>query len=368
METATSRVFQPERYSFSSKDDQTTLASSGIVGFYDSFRIQLKIPILGIKSLELLRASVPCITPSLPDTELVFWYYRLPKQSGYDEPVPPSIEYLHCVRIQPSYVPTELLPVGYDFPVNHVYSNYSDLLLDLNKACLTDLNNPYFISGDISFNLTPSNKFSFSGNNIFGTDFIVVTGEIVGGGSSALQYFYSYAGYNDSNVEVAKAVLKNATQNNFGIQGLIGQPYYLGRTMNMRLGFCWSGEVLSQNDYRNHIRPVPNYFLGNPVMFDVPNYIAETYADLVYSANLNLYCNLIGGSAYDSTGRPDLLSIIPLNSGQLGVAFYNNVIPTPLSKVPREIYEVQFLLRTDSGDNYVLPDSAITNFEIKIGY
>ena len=348
-----SRVFQPERYSFSSKDDQITLASDGIVGFYDSFRIQLRVPILGIKSLELLRASVPCITPSFPDTELVFFYYRLPKQSGYDEPVPPSIEYLQCVRLQPSYVPTDLISSVY--PVNRVYSNYSDLLGELNKACLYDLNNPYFIAGDISFSLDSNNKFSFTGINAFSAE-------------NPTGYFYSYAGYSDANTETAKAVLKNATQNNFGIQGLLGQPYFLGRNLNLRLGFCWSGEILSQNDYRNHIRPVPNYFLGNPVMFNVPTYTAETYADLVYSANLNLYCNLIGGSAYDSTGRPDLLSIIPLNSGQLGVAFYNNVIPTPLSKVPREIYEVQFLLRTDSGDNYVLPDSAITNFEIKIGY
>lgn len=352
-----SRVFQPERYSFSSADDQQTLTQDGVpIGFYSSYRIPLKIPLLQVKSLELLRASIPCITPSIPDSELTFWYYRLPKQINYDEPVPPSPEYLQCIRIQPSFVPIDLVySVDNNYPINRLYNNYTDLLSNLNLACLNDLNNPYFIANDISFSLSADNRFVFTGQNVYDA-------------SGVLQYFYAPAGYADPNVESAKPVLRNATVNNFGIQGLAGQPYYLQRDLNMRLGFTYNGQPLTQNDYRNHIRPVPNYYLGSSVVFNTSNYTAETYADLVYSANLCLYCNLIGGSAYDSTGRPDLLCVVPLNTASLGVAFYNNVIPTPLTKIPSEIYEVMFTLRTDTGDQYILPDSAITNIELKFSY
>lgn len=105
IEDGHSRVYQPERVSFNSKDDKTSFSNDGTIGEYDSFRIPLNTPILGVKSLELIRATVPCIYPTLPNSELVFWYYKLPKQSNYDEPVPPDIQYLHCIRIQPSFVP-----------------------------------------------------------------------------------------------------------------------------------------------------------------------------------------------------------------------------------------------------------------------
>ena len=69
-----SRVYQPERVSFSSKDDKTSSSNDGTIGNYDSIRIPLTTPILGVKNLELIRATVPCIYPTLPDTELVFFF------------------------------------------------------------------------------------------------------------------------------------------------------------------------------------------------------------------------------------------------------------------------------------------------------
>ena len=59
-----SRVYQPERYCFSSKDDQITLNNNVAQGCYDSFKIQLQIPVLNVKSVELLRASIPCRRPT----------------------------------------------------------------------------------------------------------------------------------------------------------------------------------------------------------------------------------------------------------------------------------------------------------------
>ena len=447
VEDGYSRVYCPERVSFSSKDDKTSLTNDGTIGFYDSFRIPLQTPILGVKSLELIRATVPCVYPTLPDSELVFWYYKLPKQTNFDEPVPPDMQYLHCVRIQPSFVPKELIyPIGEDYPVNRVYDGYEDLLLDLNKACLYDVNNPYFVAGDVKFEYNKeTKKFVFIGNhetmpitraipnlpaswngaidyvkdqtvsynghvymvNFNNTGIPPDSSQLVGVGpilrdannqyvrdengqyvyssytaagplywqqigasteTLVVRAFYSYAGCNDPNVMLASRILFNSSLNNFGIQGLKGQPFFDGRTLNLRLGFTWDGTLLSQNSYRNHIRPVPNYIIGQDVVFNVYKYVAETYCDLVHTANLHVYCNLIGGAGYDSAGRPDLLNVIPLQTGVLGVASYQNSIDTHLTKVPREIYEVQFILRTDSGDRFVLPKSAITNFEIKFAF
>lgn len=351
-----SRVFSPERYLFSSKDNQTADASL----YYNSFKINLASPILNVKSLELLRATVPCIFPTIPDSETTFWYYRLPKQVGFDEPVPPSPEYLHCVRLQPSFVPKELVYEG-DYPINRIYSGYEDLLGDLKKACVADVNNPYFIEGDIDFEYDEVlKKFVFVGKNVYG--------DVMGDDGLIIQYFYSYAGFKDPSVEAAKVVLYNASKDNFGIVGLDGQPFWAGRDLNQRLGFVWSGDLLSQNDYRNHIRPVPHYIRGNAVLFDVPKYTAESYADLVHSANLHIYCNFVSGSGYDTQGNPNLLDTISLETGVLGVASYQNSVDTHMYKVNNDIYEVQFFLRTDSGAPFSLPKSAITVFEIKFSY
>ena len=160
-----SRLYNPDRYLFTSRDAQNQKS------YYSNLRIPLRVPIMNIASCELIRANIPVIVPSIPDTALCFWYYRLPKQPEYAEPVPPSFEYLHCVRIQPSWVPKELVYEGdsiFDVPVNRVYDNYEDLLGDLNKATTHDVNNPFYIDGDISFVLSEeSKKFGFVGNNIY---------------------------------------------------------------------------------------------------------------------------------------------------------------------------------------------------------
>lgn len=674
-----SRLFNPERVCLSSKDDQTTLRADDVPGYYDTFRIQLPIPVLNVRSVEFLRGSIPCIYASLPDSELVFWYYRIPSIPGISpvQPYAPSLQYLHCVRIQPSFIPKDLLAtIAYGgsqtyadvIPINRVYSGYTDLLTDLNLACQYDIPaNSYFIENDIKFEFDEVlNKYSFTGLNpnyvvpnyilnpattyqqndvvvyngtnyrsiqnnnpvnpaliiynwtssiafkkynvayydsgyytailnstnvipdlniiywlpsaydpsinyggskigfncrynnlwyvsissgantgnqpdesptfwrlqpynaiakvvlkiydwsslgyyvannvafyngvyyraITSQEFIPPTGDplsstywavinyddipatyipsrwrtglvsqpfntvysavngsyytcvaentgidptdpvsgsnywVLSEWTSFIHYstrspqggvkdfpvyyndkwysstaltpndnqvptdnpaywnsgslvmnwwqvytdtitnFYSYAGYSDPNILIASQNLQSLTTNAYGIQGLPGQPFFKNRDLNLRLGFVWSGELLSQNAYRNHLRPVPLYLLGVGETFAFPTYtyIAESYGDLVNTSAIYVYCNVIGGSGYDSLGRPDLLTIVPLNTGSLGVAFYNNVISTPMIKVPREIYEIQFTLRTDTGDRYYLPDSAITNFEIKFNF
>ena len=112
-----SRLYNPNRYLFNSKD-----ALYNNKNYYSSLRIPLRIPILNVRHCELIRANIPAIVPSIPDTSLCFFYYRLPRQPEYAEPIPASFEYLHCVRIQPSFVPKELIvdPDIFDVPINRL--------------------------------------------------------------------------------------------------------------------------------------------------------------------------------------------------------------------------------------------------------
>jgi len=349
-----SAIYQPNKISINSKDDSSEIVyADDKPGFFNTFRINFKAPILNVKSLNLLKTTIPIITTNIPDQELVFWYYRLPLQSPFSEPVPPEIQYLKCIRIQPSYYSRDLVnPI---YPINRYYDTYSDLLYDLNLACLNDMNNPYFESGDISMALDlSSNKFSFTGNNVY-DEF------------GQLQYFYIYAGYDNPDVLLASELLKGYTVNNFGIQGMPGQPFTRGRTLNVRLGMTWSGITSDQIFYKNHLRPVPDYTLNAlSLIHETSTYTAESYANLVYSQNCNIFCNLTASSSYSSEngGTPNFLLSVPLNTSALGVSYYNNTQHYFLTHVPREIYTVEFQLRTDMNEEFYFPDSENINLEI----
>lgn len=349
-----SRINNPDRYLFCSRDSIPDSSST-----YSSIRIPLRTAILDVKSCELIRANIPAIVPSFPDTALVFWYYKLPRVSEeLCEPVPPAYEYLHCVRIQPSFVPKELIPDGFDVPVNRVYDNYDDLLPDLNKACAVDVNNPFFIENDIGFSYSSeSKKFAFTGNDVYNGEGLVV-------------HFYRYAGYSDPNVLAASQALFDATKNNFAIEGLGGQPFYAGETLNKRLGFTYDGGVLSDNQYKSLCRPVPHYLLQQESpLFDVHTYVAESWCNLVHTANVNIFANFVIGSGYSSSsGNNNFLNSVALSTGALGVASFQNSIDTHLYKVNSEISEVVFDLRCDNGEPFVLPKTAIFLIEIKFSY
>jgi hypothetical protein len=56
LENIRSAIFMPERINFNSKDDiSTTLATGATNGFFNSFKISLRNPVLGAKSLDLTK-------------------------------------------------------------------------------------------------------------------------------------------------------------------------------------------------------------------------------------------------------------------------------------------------------------------------
>ena len=176
-------VYQPERLSISSQNATAPTSSSSLNpsqsdNSYYNFTINLPRPLLNVKSLQLLRASIPQCSPSIQDTALVFWYYRLQTQLDINGDTYftelPNINNLYCVRLLPSYYKQELIDTPSQYGFNQTFNSYQDLLTQLNLATINDLayNNQVsktmpFISGDITFSFnSTTNRFSVTGNNV----------------------------------------------------------------------------------------------------------------------------------------------------------------------------------------------------------
>jgi hypothetical protein len=401
-DTQRSFLTQPERIFITSDDDisQTVSQDEQTENSFASFTVNLKRPALNVKSLQVSRVSIPNATSScIPDDECVFWYYRIPSVAstlvpGFKYPTPGllSASYLYYVRLLPSYYKKDLIDPDYvnEYGYNSVFPDYESLAAELTKACQNDLsydNQAYgsavtnFIPGDITiFYDATLNKFVMVGNN-------------ANASTSQPTYFYISAGYNDPNVLAAQVNLKIVTEENDfpTIFNGTGQPYKQYKTLNQRLGFTWDGNsrrVPAQNvvgtvsssyfSLLNRFRPIPAYAPGPsplPLVSDPSfplqaiSYTAEYPANLVYTSIVNLYANIAGGSTSDSGEVAQaLLATVPMASGTLGVVFYNPTIYNALTKISDQIYQITIEMRTENGNLFYLPNSAIVTLEFTLTY
>jgi len=71
---------QPERVNISSDNSISTSQSQNALEEenFSSFKVSIIRPFLDVKSIQLLRASIPNAVTNIPDEECTFWYYRLP--------------------------------------------------------------------------------------------------------------------------------------------------------------------------------------------------------------------------------------------------------------------------------------------------
>jgi hypothetical protein len=182
------------------------------------------------------------------------------------------------------------------------------------------------------------------------------------------------------------------------IEGVQLQSYAPGRTLAKRMGFSWNGTFTFDNGspteplyYNatpssgfllwNRLRPIPLYEFLPPEppeleFIPIPNnnpftsttYIAEAYCNLVYSSILNIYSEITTASSIDTQSTQNILSMIPINCGQLGVAFTNNFLENPLSKINADIYQIRIELRDEIGEPYYISNNGIITLMLKITY
>ena len=433
-------VNQPELLAISSNNAQVDPNFKTNQNGFSNFTVNLPRPILNAKSLQLLTVNLPQAQSCIPNTSLVWYYYRMKAQTDingqlfYSEI--PIINNLFCIRLLPDYYKKELIQNASKYGFNRTFSSYDDLVEELNKACQNDLaydNDPAhhfpFIPSCVSFKLNSQNKLeatfnvktytpelweekiyavndlvSFDGNNYIckepSTEPILPTVEeywaIYLG---PLNYTYLVAGYDDSLIKIQQKLINEISQTyDFDIlTGIPGQPYNsdpnaILTTLNTRTGFTWNGRnFMSQNIvypetypvssadilplFYNRLRPIPPYAAGatEEMLGAVPGYnsytySAEGYANLVYSSVISIYTSVIGASSVDTQRNNNLLGVIQMNCGNLGVTFFNNSIDNQLTKIVKDIYSIYIELKTETGEDYVITNNGVVTLTLKLTY
>ena len=380
-------INQPEKVQISSNDGLDTQVSqdNNVEEEFSSFTVQLPRPINGAKKCQINRIALPTPTTNIPDHDCVFWWYRLPKDPVYNRPVAINAAYLHCVRLLPSFYHKEIMPTAYGpyCGYNRIFTDYQDLANELAKSCQYDTPfNPYFLSYDnggimISYD-AELNKFYYTGKTTDGS------------------YYYLAAGYSDTNIMTAERspnqnipvptqkageILQGDTEDDTGLAWQQGQPYKKYRTLNLRLGFTWDGiNINFTGQYTganvalvNRVRPLPIYWLANGLLAATPDRAttrcnANSYACLVYTNVVNVYCDFMGPGTLDSTKNINLLASIPMATNNLGVAFYQASMDNIITKIPSDIYTMTFYFKDDIGDDYLFCNQSVISLEINFGY
>lgn len=308
-----SAVNQPSRVYLSSYDDTTEDSANELR--YNNFRCFLPTPILNAEKCQLLRASIPNAQVSIPDYQLEFWYVRYEVADSTHTP-----EY-RCIRFYPS----TWVGQTNGCPVNRIIANYQDFVTLLNEAASATEDvalNPLFTQNDVSF--------AYDGT----TRKITMTGLTAG-------YTYRIAGYNEPGVE-------NLRQDIYLAAG-IPQPSIQGKTLNLRVGFCFPGT-----------QPVP-YTVSVAANTAI---VPESWGDLVYSQNVLLLTNIVPGSSVGSGGQHNILASVPIAAPPLGVGQYSAPLVNWMTRIMKEIYEIQIRMLDDNYQPYNVPQNAVVNIEL----
>lgn len=195
-------------------------------------------------------------------------------------------------------------------------------------------------------------------------------------------YFILPCGYADPNIATFVANIPTIVNvDNKRLAPIFAQNFKAQYILNTRLGFTWNGIFTSPyliNPYTNFAQScgAAIYFFLRPTystndfqtLLIRRTITANTSADLVYTSCVRVYADFVFGSSQDSEGNGGLLSVIPVNTANNGVGFYQNNFNNPLSKIPKLITEIGISLTDDQGLPYSLPNSATVLIELGVVY
>lgn len=447
-----SALFQPDRISLCSNDDQTissfitnltsdtqTIPTSPQTGhfpaeYFSSFRIRLSRPLRNVKSIQLLSAVIPNATQNIPDYQTFFYYYSIrsvqDSQQGpwlvgntysagdivsyfglnyvvnrtvtaiISQPPPFSLIYQQInlpadltrpnyYDLNPSRIRYVYLAPTYFYPFDRVvdainqtpepqyfnrrYRNYQDLVDALNFCLSQGLGNNN-LAGEVSFEYNP----------ILNKIIMVCSPQAI-----AQDGYFMPCGYEDPNIPKFMSnpnsviTFAGGGYGNFSASAFqfVPQTY-----LNTRLGFTWNGKFpdpfLSSDPWSDPttLQCLYWYLRKTDPAINIPmaqnNKITfNNYGDLVNTSCVRIYADFTFGSTQDSLGstssepsQQGLLSIVPVNTTNLGVGFYQNNFNNPLGKIPQNITEVGITMLNDQGQPFYLPNSATVLLELAIEY
>ena len=341
-------INQPDRFSVNSFDDPMMAQNPQ----ESSFNLPLNTPLLNLKGVQLLRATIPQATIQIPDYSLMFFYYNLPTATAV-----PTDANLKCVRLYPS-------TYGYSGVVPFVFTRstflnngLTSLVAQLNTAAAaggdTVTRNIYWTAGDV--------VFSVAGNG----------SQVVWNGTQAGRYYVS-AGWNDPIVIAAMQAggISIAVQSSTAFLGyrIVPQPYAIGYTMNRRIGFAMSGQTLG---LWSSLGSNPIYAVNTNTPSLSPNYvIPDSYPNLSGTSVVNIYASVAGpgGNSSDPQNPKNLLATVPMTAVLTNCQFTGNGMKCYIYKCPPEVYALSFTMTDDQGQDYLLPDNANVNLELSLIY
>jgi hypothetical protein len=129
--------------------------------------------------------------------------------------------------------------------------------------------------------------------------------------------------------------------------------------------------------YMNLLRPVPRYValnnFGAPetigaVPTQALTYTADGYCNLVFSSVIYIYSTIVLGSSVDTQRTSNLLGVMPLACGNLGITFGANFIENAMTKVHGDLYTVGIELYNEYAEPYYLTNNAVATFLFKLTY
>lgn len=345
---------RPNRISCDAFSDNT-LTFSPNNGVYNTFTNTLRLPLLGVKGVQLLRANF--VNSSLPlndyNGQLLFVYSR-----NTTTAIPDSSTF-HVVRLLPSwYVPAASFT---SFVKNQYFDNGTVLASALTAAASlggdSTIYNPSWIAGDVTFSFnTSTRKLSFTGttaSNYYAP---------VPADHPALPAFLStYTGGDPTGLKM------NALGFSGSYAAALKQPFVAGVTMNKRIGFAMG--------YNNTgIQWTSSSVKGCATTTGVPQLTskateADSWPIFLGSQNINIYCNAVAGSGQDSRTLRTLLATIPIENAPLGVCSYTlTSVDGPALSVGDEIYNLQFTFLDDNGNPFYFSPNYNTNLELNVFY
>jgi hypothetical protein len=352
-------LFQPERVSINSRISAQATSAAYLYQTqnFTRFSNNFKTPLFHVKTMDLLRTTMSLPVPSIPNSQTTFFYYRIPIVGGGDyspDYTALTVANMKMVRLLSTYTYspsnyTAATAATYGF--NGIFNEYQDLVTTLNKSCTADPNasslGSYYVAGDISFSLDEvSQKIRFTGNNALDVN-------------GRPQYYYVPCGFSDPLLPTFQAAL----------QAILPFPllqFQTNYTLNKRLGFLWNGVDVADESI-SFMYPAPN-FVSLPWTTYRNLYWAETFADMVHTQNVFLYCDVMGGSTQDTNLPDNLLAVIPIDKAQLGVQTYQSSMSCPLTKMVKNMYEMTISMKTDTGEDLWIPVSGFVNIEFALTY
>ena len=240
-----------------------------------------------------------------------------------------------------------------------------------------------------------------------GTQYFIATAVSTGQYPSGNSLFWSLQKWSTQNGAVAPTMGLYTISSrydfmviSFGGGALFGFPYRIPgqpfnpsprRLLNTILGFTWNGQFnpsvfyidptqievnIEAYNYFRRMRPIPLYiayggeegYTPQEQAVTTPVYTAEGYANLVYTSIVSVYATIVGGSTLNTQRSTNLLAIVSMNAGNLGVGYYQHYLDDALKVYDSDIYNIGIELRDEMDEPYVLTNNAVCTFTMKLTY